>query len=144
VILARVTDDLEIGESWPELGRRLDEELTRFNNAAVGADDDRPMSVRITDAEGGLLGGLTGWTWGGVAGVSMVWVRDDQRGRGLGARLMAAAEAEARARGCTRVILSSFTFQAPGFYMGLGYTETGRWPGFPAGAEDVHFTKRLS
>ena len=74
----------------------------------------------------------------------MVWVREDRRGEGWGTRLMAAAEEEARERGCQRVAVSSFTFQAPAFYQQLGYVETGRTVGLPLeGWDDVHMTKLL-
>jgi hypothetical protein len=46
---------------------------------------------------------------------------------GWGAQLLAAEE-EARRRGCNRVCVSSFTFQAPGFYRKYGYVELDeRW-----------------
>jgi GNAT superfamily N-acetyltransferase len=63
---------------------------------------------------------------------------------GLGARLLTAAEAEIRRRGCDRVALSTHTFQAPGFYARLGYTECGRTPGYPHGHDDIHLVKQLT
>lgn len=74
----------------------------------------------------------------------MVWVREDARAAGWGAQLLHAAEAEARNRGCEQVVVSSFTFQAPGFYERHGYFETGRTEGIPrAGSADVHLRKDL-
>ena len=65
-------------------------------------------------------------------------------GRRLGARLLEEFEAEARARGCTHVFVTSFTFQAPGFYERHGYRELFRWEDVPvAGAADVHLRKDL-
>ncbi len=124
-----------------QLSARLGRELTAFNVAATGADDEAALSVRVTDAAGELVGGLTGWTWGGGGGISLLWVREDRRHEGWGSRLIEAAEDEARRRGCTRMIVSSFTFQAPDFYRRHGYVETGRAEGFPGGHADVHFLK---
>jgi GNAT superfamily N-acetyltransferase len=73
----------------------------------------------------------------------MLWVHPDHRKDGWGGNILAAAEEEARQRGCDRARVSSFTFQAPGFYQKHGYAETGRTPGIPGGAEDVHMFKRL-
>ena len=71
---------------------------------------------------------MTAWTWAGLCGISTLWVRPDHRKDGWGAKILAAAEAEARRRGCDRVCVSSFTFQAPGFYQKYGHAETGeRW-----------------
>ncbi|GGU28590.1 GNAT family N-acetyltransferase [Streptomyces lavendofoliae] len=134
---------LTVGGEDKELSARLDKELTAFNRAATGASDEAGLSVRATGDDGELTGGLTGWTWGGLCGVGMLWVRDDRRGTGLGTELMRAAEDEARRRGCDRVIVSSFSFQAPSFYRRLGYVETGRSEGIPGGHVDVHFHKAL-
>jgi GNAT superfamily N-acetyltransferase len=135
--------NLRVGAEDAELSARLSEELTAFNNHATGAHDDRGLSVRITDDAGDLVAGLVGWTWGGCAGISEVWVRADRRHEGWGARLVRAAEDEALARGCTSVIVSSMSFQAPGFYRRQGYLETGSGGGLPGGHTRHHFFKEL-
>jgi hypothetical protein len=43
---------------------------------------------------------------------------------------MVAAEAEAVRRGCKHAFLDTLSFQAPGFYIKLGYAEFGRLSGF--------------
>jgi GNAT superfamily N-acetyltransferase len=135
---------VQVGEQDADLAARLTEELTAFNIAATGADDQRHLSVRVDDGAGQLVAGLAGWTWGGCGGINLVWVRADCRRQGWGARLLQAAEAEARARGCTRMVVSSMTFQAPGFYQRHGYVETGRTLGLPGGHADIHLLKALS
>jgi SAM-dependent methyltransferase/GNAT superfamily N-acetyltransferase len=141
-----MTDDmkLRVGDGDADLDARLDAELTAFNLRATGTAGMDEFSARIDDPAGDLAAGLSGWTWGDCAGISMLWVHEDHRGRGLGTRLLDAAEVEARRRGCDRVLVSSFTFQAPEFYRRHGYLETARWPGFPGGAADVHFTKYIT
>ncbi|MFC3504185.1 GNAT family N-acetyltransferase [Micromonospora krabiensis] len=134
---------LRVGGEDAELSARIDGELTAFNNAATGADDEAELSVRVTGADGELVAGLTGWTWGGRAGINTVWVRADHRGEGWGGRLLAAAEAAARDRGCTEISVSSFSFQAPDFYRRYGYTDTGIRDGIPGGHVDHHLWKSL-
>ena len=57
---------------------------------------------------------------------------------------LASVEAAARARGCAHVFVTSFTFQAPGFYERRGYREIFRWEGVPTADEaDVHLRKEL-
>ena len=136
---------LVVAAGDPELDARLSDELDRYNVAAGGIGDQRELTVQERDDAGDLVGGLSGWTWGTCAGVAMLWVREDARGSGCGRRLLAAAEREAVDRGCTQVVLSSFTFQAPDFYRRQGYEETGRTEGLPVeGEADVHFRKTLT
>ena len=126
------------------LDQRLSDELDAYNRAAAGAGEQREFTVRVDDAQGHLIAGLSGWTWGTSAGIGMLWVREDQRRGGYGSRLLDAAEQVARDRGCERINVSSFTFQAPGFYERHGYLEVGRTEALPlSGHADVHFVKHL-
>jgi GNAT superfamily N-acetyltransferase len=136
--------DLIVGDRDPDLDQRLDQELDKFNFATTGVSHQSHFSVKAVDGGGDLVGGLTAWTWGGLCGISMLWVREDSRKDGWGAKLLAECEAEALRRGCDRVAVSSFTFQAPHFYQKYGYAETGRTLGIPGGYEDVHMFKRLT
>ncbi|MEU9855053.1 GNAT family N-acetyltransferase [Streptomyces sp. NPDC047974] len=138
---------LTVGDRDPDLAKLLDRGLDAHNFAATGTtpEDQGALSVRAQDpATGETVGGLTAWTWGGLLGIEMLWVHEEHRRDGWGSRLLRAAEAEARRRGCDRATVSSFTFQAPDFYRRHGYAETGRTLGIPGGAEDVHFYKSLS
>jgi GNAT superfamily N-acetyltransferase len=132
------------GKADAELDERLNGELDKFN--ALANPDVNPaeeLTVRV-DEDGALVAGLSGWTWGCAAGIAMMWVHEEKRGTGVGASLIAAFEDEARKRGCTHVFVTSFTFQAPGFYQRLGYEEIFRWESVPAtGRDDVHMRKEL-
>ncbi|MGY2064871.1 GNAT family N-acetyltransferase [Blastococcus sp. SYSU DS0619] len=136
---------VEIGEGDADLDARLSRELEAHNSAASGVADQFELTVQAIDVDGELVGGLSGWTWGTCAGVAMLWIREDARRDGLGSRLLRTAEEAAAQRGCRQMVLSSFTFQAPGFYLRQGYVETGRTEGLPvAGQADVHFVKQLT
>lgn len=134
-----------VGEADAALDQRLSDELDAVNAAATeGTPAARELTVRVVDEADELVAGVSGWTWGVAAGIGMTWVREDARGSGLGERLLADFETEARARGCTHVFVTSFTFQAPGFYEKQGYREIFRWQGVPtADADDVHLRKEL-
>jgi len=149
MLRAMTTEDdagpaLTVGGRDTELDDRLTEELVAFNTAATGAADRSAFSVKVSDEAGALVGGLSAWTWGGLCGIELLWVREDSRQDGWGSRILREAEAEARRRGCDRVAVSSFTFQAPGFYERHGYAETGRTLGIPGGHADVHLFKPLT
>jgi GNAT superfamily N-acetyltransferase len=137
---------LQIGTEDSALDEALSDGLDVVNAAATpGIADQTPLTVKVCDETGALVAGLSGWTWGTCAGIAMVWVREDSRGDGWGAQLLAAAEGEALRRGCHQVTVSSFTFQAPEFYQRHGYVEYARTEGLPvAGMADVHLRKDLA
>ncbi|MBZ6472347.1 GNAT family N-acetyltransferase [Streptomyces griseocarneus] len=135
---------LTVGGNDAELTERLESELDAFNDAATGGVAHDEFSVRATGDDGELIGGLTAWTWGGLCGIQLLWVREDRRADGWGTKLLREAEAEAVRRGCDRMTVSSYTFQAPGFYERHGYAEVGRVPGMPGGHADVYLFKVLT
>ena len=109
----------------------LRDALIAYNIATTGYDDARSLSCFL-HVEDRLVAGIDGFTWGGYAHIEHLWVDESLRGHGLGHRLLEAAEAEARARGCATIALDSHEFQAPDFYRARGYTEIGadaRHPG---------------
>jgi GNAT superfamily N-acetyltransferase len=119
-------------------------ELYRFNVETTGLDDGDLLVVELLDDVGERVAGLFGWTWGGTGFIDLLHVAAGHRGRGLGSRLLAAAEDEARRRGCRQVVLATHTFQAPDFYAARGYVEAGRVEGYPAGHAQVHLVKALT
>jgi GNAT superfamily N-acetyltransferase len=134
---------LRVGQGDVELESRLSDELDAINRSAIASDDETPLSIRVTDDAGHLVGGITGWTWGGCGGITSLWLEPARRGQGLGSRLLLAAEQEIRRRGCDRVVAATMSFQAPDFYRRHGYEEVGRTPDMPDGTAKHHFHKRL-
>jgi GNAT superfamily N-acetyltransferase len=121
----------------------LEEQLHRHNLAVTGCDDGRWLAIFVRDETGELMAGLHGWTWGRTGFVRTLWVREDLRGQGLGARLLGAAEREAVRRGCREMQLDTHSYQAPGFYRRLGYAEIGELPGWPGAFTRTFFRKAL-
>ena len=64
------------------------------------------------------------------------------RGRGLATRLIAAAEAEAAARGCTQTVHFTYGFQAQALYEQTGYELIGGVEA-PSGTDVLWYHKRL-
>src|SRR5258708_18813672 len=103
-----VTDD-----PTPSEVQFLEDRINEFNFATTGFYDGRLLTILVKDEQGEVAAGLYGWTWGGCAEVRFLWVREDWRGQGYGRQLLSAAEAEAARRGCTQIVLSTHSFQAP-------------------------------
>ena len=122
---------------------RLKDAIDAFNYETTGFRDGRYLATFLRDDAGELIAGLSGFTWGGYAKIEYLWIAAPYRRAGLGRRLVEAAEAEARARGCEVVVLDSHDFQAPGFYAKLGYVVVGRTEGTPRGSGQTLFRKEL-
>jgi len=127
----------------PEDVALLNERLYQFNAMVTGVNDGRWLAIFVRDVRGQLEAGLHGWTWGRTAFVQTLWVREDLRRRGLGSRLLEAAEREAEQRGCREVQLDTQDYQAPGFYRRLGYEVIGELPGWPGDCLRIFFRKAL-
>ena len=94
--------------------------LRQFNFAQTG-QRVHFTTVFVRDDGGQIVGGAHGWTAFGWLHVEVLWVREDLRGKGLGRQVLAAAEAEAKRRGCKFAKLETFSLQAPEFYRKNGY-----------------------
>lgn len=91
-------------------------------NAENGYPPDRhTVAVTLANEEGQIVGGLWGKTVYDWLFVEFLAVPASLRGRDLGSRLMTTAEEIAIERGCVGAWLTTFTFQAQGFYEKLGY-----------------------
>ncbi len=121
----------------------LDDRLYEFNAAATGLRDGRLLAIFVRNAERAIIGGLYGWTWGGCCEIKTLWVHEEWRGRGLGTKLLAAAENEAIARGASQLVLDTHSFQAPRFYQRLGFEAVGSLSGCPTGHEKIYMRKAL-
>lgn len=123
--------------------QEIQRQLVDYVTGHVGPSTFREMTLSIRDSEGRLIAGLNGqsnWQW---LFVKMVWVSEGHRYQGLGGKLLAAAENEARKRLCTGVWLDTFSFQSPDFYKKHGYSEFGRIDEYPHGHQRHFFFKRL-
>ena len=134
--------DIRVGEA-PDVQSFLAERIYEFNAKVTGYFDGESFSAIQTDGSGINCAGVCGYTWGGCAYVSFLWVDQSQRGRGLGSALLAAAEEHAKAKGCKVVFLATHSFQAPGFYERRGYKQQAMVADHPVGHKSLIFAKAL-
>ena len=140
---------LEIHETrHPEAEAVLGDALRLVNDEAAGPSRERTgpaggraFVVLAHDDAGAPCGGLwavTGRSW---LYLDLFVLDAAARRAGLGSRILAMAEAEARARGCVGVWLDTFSFQARPFYESLGFEVFGQIDG-PAPAFPRWFMKK--
>jgi GNAT superfamily N-acetyltransferase len=111
--------------------------------AEIGPARPRLLVIPIREDNGSVAGGLWGYTLFEWLHVQMLFVPEPLRRLGVGAALMAAAEAEAVARGCRGACVDTFSFQAAPFYQKLGFTLFGKLDDCPPGHDRLYFCKRF-
>jgi GNAT superfamily N-acetyltransferase len=126
------------------LRQHVRDHLDTFNVAATGFAEYHAISIFLRGEHDEVMGGLLGALWGGWLHVAILWVAEPLRGRGYGRQLLDAAERYAVERGCTQAWLTTFSFQAPGFYPKLGYERFGVLEDHPTGHRHHFFQKRLA
>ena len=118
--------------------------LVAFNNATVGPSNRRALAALLRAKAGGAVSGgaigYTAWDW---FYVEKVWVDEALRGQGAAGRLLDAAEAEARRRGCRGAWLDTLNPAARAVYERQGYTICGEIPDFTAGRSRLFLQKRF-
>ena len=117
--------------------------LSDFNARHGFPADGQPVALLLKDEQGKTAGGLWGRTGYGWLFVEFLSVPDVLHGLGFGTSLMREAERIAAERGCGGSWLTTFTFQARGFYEKRGYELFGALESSPADNVRLFLRKRL-
>jgi GNAT superfamily N-acetyltransferase len=142
---AETLDSEWVVDSQPALDdvQYLEDRLYEHNAGSTGISDGAWLAIFVRDETTRLVGGICGNTWGGCFEVRQLWVDEGLRKRGLGTRLLRAAEREARRRGCRQIVLMTFTFQAPAFYAKHGFEVVAALNDHPRGHVNLLMRKSL-
>lgn len=101
------------------------------------------ISFMLRDDEGQLLGGITGEAFWYHLHIDFLWVDPTLRGQGYAKQLIDHIEAYAKEKDYKLILLDSFSFQAPQFYIKQGYEEFGKVEDHPIGHSRSFLMKRL-
>lgn len=121
----------------------LVEGVRRHNFAQMGEERSLPLAALASDEFGQLQGGVAGRTIYRQFLIDVLWVAEAQRGSGLGRRLLALAESQARLRGCLAAQVGTLAFQAPDFYQKLGFEIVGKVEGVAQSPDRFFLLKRF-
>lgn len=122
---------------------RLDERLDASLVDQTGHGDGQPLAIVARDDDGHVVAGVHGLTWGGCCELMTLWVDEDQRRRGIATRLLDEAEAEARRRRCSQMVLFTHSLRPPPLYLRVGYEVVGVMPDYPRGSSAYWLRKCL-
>lgn len=117
--------------------------LIEYNTSQAGPGNGRPLVIVLKDGTGQIVGGLWGYTGYDWLFTQLLLVPESHRGTGIGRKMMAMAETEARSRGCIGAWLDTFEFQARGFYERIGYECFAELPNYPIGFSRYFMKKPL-
>jgi len=130
-------------QATPEAFAAIFRALEADSLSQIGPMQTRLVVIPLQDDAGTVTGGFWGCTNFQWLHIQMLFVPAPQRRQGLGAALIGAAEAEARARHCRGAHVDAFSFQAVEFYERCGYARFGLLPDFPPGYSQHYLFKRL-
>ncbi len=122
----------------------LEDRLYEFNRDQTGQDDGQLFAFFLRNERQEIIAGISGWTWAKACEIRSLWVHPSLRGQGHGRALLESAEKGAMARGCTVILIASYSFQAPEFYRKCGYELAWQLRNFPPGHQDWFLVKRLA
>jgi GNAT superfamily N-acetyltransferase len=125
------------------VSRELWKGLVRFNREQAGPFRYTRTVLSVRDNRGRLLGGLILQSYWRESYIELLWLSARARGAGFGSRLIEEAERRARRRGSHLIHLSTYSFQAPGFYEKHGYQRVGGILGSPRGERRHFYVKHL-
>jgi len=127
----------------PDDVQYLEDRIYEFNSSTTGISDGKWLAFFVRERDR-IVAGICGNTWGGTCELRQFWVEESQRKRGLGTKLFEAAEQEARRRGCTQIVLMTFSFQAPAFYKKHDFEVVATIDDHPRGHRNLLMRKHLA
>ncbi len=129
----------------PEHEAVIRDGLSGYNLEKAGYRDQQPLAILVSDPETGeVVGGLLGGTSFGLLRIDRFFLPENLRKQGLGTRIINAAEREGRRRGCSRALLTTLSFQAPGFYKRQGWEVLAELDAEPPAPTRFLMTKKLA
>lgn len=141
--------EYEIKPLTPEDAEYIEDrvnECVKLNTPMGHTEDEEELVLKLENDEGVTIGGSI-LEFGGCEGaqmqLSMLWVDERYRGKGLGSTLIRESERIATERGCCISRLCTLDFQAPDLYKKHGYTVYAAYEDRPRKHTVYYMSKRL-
>ncbi|MBP6951636.1 MAG: N-acetyltransferase [Alphaproteobacteria bacterium] len=99
----------------------LDQGIEDNARLKKGMDPIEPFAFFVKDQKGQVLAGCRGDIIHGCVYTGSLWVSEPLRGKGIGTRLLQAAEQLAREKGCAMATINTMDWEALELYQSLGY-----------------------
>lgn len=131
--------------SMPSEGDKQEiyDELLKYNLKHLENSHVQELGIFLENEEGKKVAGLIGKTHGNWLTIDYLWVHESLRGNDIGSEIINKAETESKSRGCKYAFLNTFSFQAEGFYLKLGYKKVFSLDDYPVTEKRHYFVKEL-
>jgi N-acetylglutamate synthase-like GNAT family acetyltransferase len=100
------------------------------------------LAIKAVSDDGKVVGGIIAWQWGGCLEIEYLWVSENVRGHKLGTELLKQLESLLSEHHHKIIITSTFSFQAPEFYLKSGFKITDEVTGYPNNVKK-YFLKKV-
>lgn len=120
----------------------LRQKLQEYNRPYFEKAGFQDIGIYMTE-DHRITAGLAGILRGNWLLVQSLWVEEKLRNKGTGTALLQKAEEIAKAEGCKHVLLDTFEFQAPDFYIKNGYSEVFVYEEHPVTGKHYYLKKDL-
>ena len=122
----------------------IEERLSAFDESHITYQMDGCIQIGVEDG-GKLIAGLDACiTAYKILYVSTVYVDEDYRRKGIGAKLIREMEKRAVAMGVNTIRLDTFDWQGKEFYDAMGYQCAGHYDHAEDGYSEYFFLKRIN
>ena len=134
---------MRIVDLTEEQAEDIGERLSAFDESHIACKLEGSVRIGMED-DGRLIAGLDACvTAFRIMYVSTVFVDEEYRRKGVGARLIREMEKRAAGMGVNAVRLDTFDWQGKEFYEALGYTAVGHYDHAEDGYSEYFFLKRI-
>ena len=111
---------MELRESSAEIKNHIHQCLQDYNRSYM--NEYRDFSFHLEE-DGIVIAGVVAESVSDTIEVSYLYVEESHRKKGLGKRLLSALEENGRKAGMKRILLNTYSFQAPEFYKKCGFEQ---------------------
>ena len=134
---------MKIIDLTEEQAEEIDERLSAFDESYITYKMEGDIRIGIEE-DGKLIAGLDACiTTFKILYVSTMFVDEEYRRKGYGARLIREMEKRAAAMGVNTIRLDTFSWQGKEFYEAMGYETVGHYENPTDGYAEYFFLKRL-
>jgi len=139
------TNSYNLKESYEDTSiSYLQKKMDDYNSKLIPPENSRKICYFLEDSEGKIIGGIMGETLWRSFHIHTIWIEKEIRGKGLGRKLIQAAEEKAKSYDCIYSMVG--TFEALGarpFYERLGYKIESKSVDSPQGHIGYFFYKKI-